>query len=162
MITMCNVSFWKGSLWELFLRGRHAKCQNASRLLHWLHDSMFTHSHLSADQWPTNAPSILGIHEGFGANCIPSRAQRSPHTKTSGDFLKNKNKSLLFFVYHLWEQILLCLAFRSAVLLVSFTVTKCTMYLFLEHLLKYFLASSETITHVGCRVCWGRDSEGEM
>lgn len=100
------------------------KMPNASRLLHWLHDSMFTHSHPSVDQWPTNAPSILGIHEGFGANCIPSKAQRSPHTKTPGDFLKNKNKSLLFFVYHLWEQIFLCLAFWSAVLLVSFTVNQ--------------------------------------
>lgn len=73
------------------------KMPNATWLLHWLHDSMFTHSHPSVDQWPTNAPSILGIHEGFGANCIPSSAQRSPHTKTPGDFLKNKNKSLLFF-----------------------------------------------------------------
>lgn len=71
---------------------------NASRLLHWLHDSMFTHSHLSVDQWPTNAPSILDIHEGFGANCIPSRAQRSSHTKTPDDFLNNQINPCFLYI----------------------------------------------------------------
>lgn len=54
------------------------------------------------------------------------------------------------------------LAFQSAMLLMSFTVTKFTMYPFLENLVKYFLGSSETIIHVSCRVCRGRDSEEEM
>lgn len=138
---------------------QNAKCQSTAPLATWLHVYSFS----PVCRTTTNKRPKYSRHS------VRDLVQPASPVELKGAVIlrllmtSTKTKLILtFFVYRLWEQILLCSAFRSAVLLVSFTVTKLTMYHFLENLQKYFLGSLETITHVSCRVCWGRDSEGEM
>lgn len=134
---------------------QNAKCQSIAPLATWLHVYSFS---------PVCRPMINKCPK-YSRHSVRDLGQTAAPVELKGALILTLLKNQInpyFFVYQLWEQIFLSLAFWSAVLLMSFTVTEFTMYPFLENLLKYFLGSSETIIHLSCRVCWGRDSEEEM
>lgn len=137
---------------------QNAKCQLVAPLATWLHVYSFS---------PVCRPMINKCDK-YSRHSERDLVQTASSVELKGALILSllitstkTELTLPFFVYQLWEQILLCLTFWSAVLLRSSTVTKLTTYPFLENLLKYFLGSSETIIHVSSRVCLGRDSEGE-
>lgn len=134
---------------------QNPKCQSIAPLATWLHVYSFS---------PVCRP-MTNKYPKYSRHSVRDLGQIATLVELKGGLILRLLKNQInpyFLVYQRWEQIFLCLAFWSAVLPMSFTVTKFTMYPFLENLLKYFLGSSKTIIDVSCRVCWGGDSEGEM
>lgn len=129
---------------------QNAKCPSMAPLATWLHVYSFSPvCRPTTNKCPKySRHSVRDLVQT--ASSVELKRALTPRLLMTSTKIKS---ILTFFVYQLWEQILLCLAFRSAVLIMSFTATKFTMYPFIENLQKYFLGSSETIIHVSCRVC---------